>query len=121
MIYKDILAATDTDDLPRMRHDDLCINCGNGWLAHSGWGCYFSATFKDTGTTNRYVTQSMLDSLKAGSDSNREGSAQPSITSFIKGNPESFDLSDWRAWRNSSMKPNECPCGIVRVQCDYHK
>jgi hypothetical protein len=29
------------------------------------------------------------------------------------------DISDYRAWR--SQGPDECPCGIRRAMCSYHK
>lgn len=29
------------------------------------------------------------------------------------------DVSDWRAWSNKT--PGQCPCGIAKSQCDYHK
>ena len=50
------------------------------------------------------------------------GQAVPKLASPAE--PEASEKSvipsDWRQWRNVGMKANECPCGIVRVQCDYH-
>jgi hypothetical protein len=27
----------------------------------------------------------------------------------------------WRTWRDQNRSPNECPCGIVKSLCTYHK
>ncbi len=31
----------------------------------------------------------------------------------------SVDTSDWRAWRHNA--PGDCPCGIVKKDCAYHR
>ena len=29
------------------------------------------------------------------------------------------DISDWKSWAHN--KPGDCPCGISRKMCDYHR
>lgn len=32
---------------------------------------------------------------------------------------EDYNKNDWRAWRHNL--PGECPCGMTRERCDYHR
>lgn len=31
------------------------------------------------------------------------------------------DISDWRAWRDVNRGLDECPCGIHRSRCEFHR
>lgn len=121
MIYNDKYACDDFEECPGCRPDEVCINCGNHWNRHANWGCdeylYFSETFEH----NRYLTQSMIDSIspnttvkqmKMSEVNHSDMYGYPKIT-----NPK--DISDWRNWAHNVS--GECPCGIVRSICEYHR
>jgi hypothetical protein len=38
---------------------------------------------------------------------------------IAKKNIKKYDISDWRAWAHN--KDGDCPCGISRKMCDYHR
>jgi predicted nucleic acid-binding Zn-ribbon protein len=117
MIYKDVKGPYDTEVQPAPRRDEACLNCGEFWGEHNNWGCPDEGplSFSQTTQETRYETQSMRDSL---------GEQQAKTVTLT---PDDFtgypqpkkDLSDWKAWR--SQKPDECPCGTTRSQCDYHR
>jgi hypothetical protein len=44
---------------------------------------------------------------------------QDTWTVYPKINPMPYDICSWQAWAHN--KPTDCPCGIIRSDCDYHK
>jgi hypothetical protein len=42
--------------------------------------------------------------------------ALPKINSIT---PEVYDICHWQAWAHN--KSGDCPCGIVRIDCSYHR
>ena len=47
----------------------------------------------------------------------RDATAKPAEPSA----KTTVNISDWRTWRDTSMKAGDCPCCIPRQQCDYHR
>lgn len=156
MIYKDEDAEYDEEDCPASRYDDPSLNCGKVWRQHSGWGCDLHwigvnsiIDFKDTRETNRYVTQSMLDSISANKPvqwytmgKSHTAQSPASCTEEFRSNltwDEVFkttiterkaeklepketkptDISDWRTW--ARVGEGMCACGINKKDCDYHR
>jgi len=67
MIYKDNNAQYDSLTMPHNRGGyALCLNCGNTWNHHHGWGCikFNVLTFDQLAEDKRYLTKSMKDSIK---------------------------------------------------------
>lgn len=128
MIYKDAKAEFDEDNLPSCRSDEECLNCGAEWDDHCGWSCPGGdeKNFYCLSPEDRYETQSMRASLSAPKVAimvaQQKLKARPlpqakDLSSLPQ--VQTKDLSDWRAWRNQA--PGECPCGIVKTMCDYHR
>ena len=119
MIYKDRDAHKDNALSPGCRDKEDCLHCGEHWGSHEGWACpewsheHGHSTFKGVPEHQRYLTQSMKDSVPQQSIKQilqeKLGSARPTKT----------DISDWRAWAHN--RPGECGCGIAKVDCIYHK
>jgi len=68
MIYKDMYAQDDAAHCPEDRVGELCLNCSRSWLSHFNWACdhyglYANSFFDNVAESNRYLTQSMKDSL----------------------------------------------------------
>lgn len=133
MIYKDNNAQSDTEDHPARRGNELCLNCGKVYSLHYGWRCNGAGidnTFFSVQASNRYLTQSMKDSLNM---NNRPTDPAPTTVKMkaVSTTPASsttmsdeitqqdLDVSDWKNWVHNS--PGECPCGISRRDCTYHK
>lgn len=104
MIYRDSKAKHDTEDCPSPRGGEPCLNCGDYWECHFGWGCENeqSTSFSATSPNERYLTQSMLNSISQ----SMLNSISPSSEKKVN---KTFTLS------------RECPCGIARVDCTYHR
>lgn len=125
MIYKDALSVSDSESCPAKRLED-CLNCAQSWGQHRGWSCTRTRlSFYEIGvSTERYETQSMRDSLSHPkvpiivAQQKPKGWDSLSTPKAPTAKAET-DLSDWRAWRNQA--PGECPCGIVKTMCDYHR
>jgi hypothetical protein len=132
MLYSDMCSIRDTNENPAERLSQKCVNCGHDYHTHYGWSCAFNPKsigyiaymakvppldFNQLLTEERYLTQSMIDSL---------ASVKVGIVT-IKSSPikeearveQVKDISDWRAWAHNI--PGECKCGMQRSQCDYHR
>lgn len=130
MIYKDDNSQYDLEDMPYNRHED-CLNCGQEHSNHFGWICYntlgitdgfgdLSTNFSDYLPTDKYLTQSMKDSIISKSDY---------LISHYKFLSDLADkpahqtakptIDQWQTWAHN--QPGDCPCGIKREVCDYHR
>lgn len=126
MIYKDAHGRDDANDMPWDREEE-CVHCGMHHADHNGWECpdedgdfVHGGTFSSTPSDSRYLTRSMRDSLA--SVSVHVGSIRPKGAPIRTATPmekPKADLSDWRTWAHN--QPGECPCGIHRQQCTYHR
>jgi len=58
---------------------------------------------------NFTVIASRLGGIKTSPQMELTSSSQPDMT----------NLTDWKLWRHNV--PGECPCGISRQDCSYHK
>lgn len=38
-----------------------------------------------------------------------------------KDSPPPSSTLTWRSWRHDATHPGECPCGVPRAVCDYHR
>lgn len=132
MIYGDHNAKDDCEDSPGCRPGDICINCNNSWIFHTGWKCRHSTSistaFSKLPPNERYLTPSMKASLlypNFGTISapmlSMDYLGMPRINPPAKVSPTKpiTDISDWRAWAHN--QPGDCACGINRSQCTYHK
>lgn len=121
MIYSDQYAHLDTEEKPFDRSEH-CLNCGERHGMHYGWSCSeclyeYEGCFSTVHPTNRYETKSMRNTSKS----------QLQFFDVVAVVGDSIeiarkpikDLTDWRAWAHNVE--GECPCGIHRQQCDYHK
>lgn len=137
MIYKDFHAIGDSESTPYDR-GELCLNCNEYWFDHDGWKCsnvkpildgmrYTITDFSQYLSTDRYLTQSMKDSIMSKSEY---------LTSHYKFLLSSLDhqfdelskpthqttkptIDQWQAWAHN--QPGDCACGIKKDSCDYHK
>ena len=99
MIYDDEMSEFDLEVCPANR-EGKCVNCNKTWLQHAGWACdtYIGPkVFSKLESSQRFLVPIMLASKKI---------------------DVSIPLKS-EAWIN--VPPNECPCGIVRADCSYHK
>jgi hypothetical protein len=112
----------DTNDCPAPRKEP-CQNCGKAYAKHFGWACNdddFNFKFSDLMDFEKYVTSDMIDSEGQVSVSFQRKPFKESSKTLNQVKPPIEDQSDdWRAWANN--KPGECPCGIIRHLCTYHK
>lgn len=116
MIYLDSLASSDNPVMPADRKEP-CINCGEMWGYHRGWSCHAACPNQAFNTSKKcYMTKSMRDSIQAQSAT----TTQHVITGI--------DLAADNSSRSTTIdvttkvqKSQECPCGIVRADCTYHK
>lgn len=146
MRYKDKFAHADQEAYPCTRYPERCLNCGKGDYDHSGWACPTDNRIKlliSRGQSPtaidymfsdrdfRYETQSMRDSLQGTSHSASMASGYkvrplPDFNKVVgqavekvKDDLADRQLNDWRAWGHNVK--GDCPCGIAKVQCDYHR
>ena len=131
MIYKDAKASNDGIYYPADRGNEPCINCGNLWGNHHGWGCtrvHMGKNFVNVPEGYRFLTQPMGDSLINPIIQDRMDKALEALEvldakvkriAFPMNKAESKEITEWRISRND--QPGECACGIVRSMCDYHK
>lgn len=113
MIYKDLLSPLDKPDCPANRIGESCLNCGEGFFFHKGWSCDISELYTDFISVlhwNRYETLSMAQSIF-------EDTLKVNVKE--KEVKQKYDISDWRAWGHNVA--GDCPCGIKKTLCDYHK
>jgi len=120
MIYKDAHAHLDTERTPAARHGEACVNCGEWWEEHDGWRCpdavSLYTTFHGLVESERYTTMSMYVSIQNDPPTQRSpATCQESAVQVVV----KADLSDWRTWAHN--RPGDCPCGIARTMCDYHR
>lgn len=118
MIYNDKPANYDVEGCPAKRQDDICLNCGHDWGKHIGWSCpeFSTQEFSNCSPNARYLTQSMLDNIKTNGRAERLMNAYQMIETDKN---ESVKEDSWRAWAHN--KPGDCPCGILRSACEYHR
>ena len=120
MKYFDDLAGLDVECVPGNR-GSKCLNCGRNYWAHSGWKCPTSNSlntyFSQLGPTERYFTAEMKASLYHPLPLPLDFALITPVTP--KDAPQPKDMSDWRNWAHN--RPGDCPCGIVRSRCSYHK
>lgn len=105
MIYKDNFSVNDDEFCPQKREGN-CVNCGKPWSMHSGWSCNpcnVDRSFYSIDGCNRYLVQSMIDSIK-----------EKAIAVKIEKSNDG-----WRVWAHN--KPGDCPCAINANKCDYHR
>lgn len=131
MIYADYYASLDFENKPATRSingkEELCIHCGFGASTHFGWNCdYFSPhyMFQTVPVHQRYLTESMRDSLHCitGNFQMDLNFCDPDQWNFelpLKVKEKKYDISDWQSWAHK--EPGDCPCGIKKEMCDYHK
>lgn len=118
MIYNDQYSFEDTEECPGSRPDEKCLNCGKYWIYHYNWGCDDDLYFSETSENNRYLTQSMINSITPKQmNINLEGKVRNMEINLSI--PDKKDISDWRSWANNYT--GECACGIKKTDCDYHK
>jgi hypothetical protein len=112
MIYLDREHLSDSEKAPAVR-GGRCINCGRYWIDHIGWRCptsnRLSTSFSRLPSVSRFLTQAMIDSLPT----SYVAAPAPATAKTAD------DSDDWRAWRHNA--PGDCPCGIRRQDCDYHR
>lgn len=122
MIYKDAKSREDSLDIPADRGDkEMCLNCGMNWLWHNRWACADwrrlpgddGWSFHAVPPNKRYLTRSMKESR---ADIGTVTCNQPAGSA---GGSSDLDLSDWRTWAHKA--PGDCPCGIKREACDFHR
>ena len=127
MIYNDSQSQNDTEKMPAERDREGCENCGTTFWEHSGWRCPNSSlhgiTFSNLPQEHRYLTASMQASIahtnvKVWEEVLRKGFAAAKLVSKPE-EPKPVDLSDWRAWAHN--KPGDCPCGIAKANCEFHR
>lgn len=129
MIYKDSECQKDTDPMPAERDGEGCENCGTSYWEHDGWRCpnssHRSNHFSNLPSDHRYLTASMQASIvhpthKAWSDALRDAfnEAKQELESKPE-EPKPVDLTDWRTWAHN--KPGDCPCGIAKANCEFHR
>lgn len=144
MIYKDFHAIGDSESTPYDR-GELCLNCNEYWFDHDGWKCsnvkpildgmrYTITDFSQYLSTDRYLTQSMKDSIVS------NASNFASLSSLLRSWKDPIGISSiimdelhvepthqttkptidqWQAWAHN--QPGDCACGIKKDSCDYHK
>jgi alpha-L-arabinofuranosidase len=129
MIYKDADSKCDTEDEPCDR-EEICLNCNEYWTDHYGWKCSrVFASFDSYGntisnfheylSTEKYLTQSMKDSILSKSD---YLISHYKFLSNLADKPAHQTakptIDQWQAWAHN--QPGDCACGIKREACDYH-
>lgn len=141
MIFKDAFASKDRDDMPCSRGvNTLCLNCGNPYFEHYGWSCSRSrpttqSNFSKLSAHEHYITTSMLSSLGYLDDElyfyhkhrasvvldpgRGLGPASPAVPRPVT--PAHAEKPQWLVSRMSSTAPGECPCGVARNICSYHR
>ncbi len=148
MIYKDIFAHRDMLNIPMRRLDDTCINCRKYHFEHDGWRCPSAHAagkqFSNLCPEDSYMTISMLESLgyvvnmrlthpisdhlgkldllfgafRIQLNDKKISATEPKVVKA--GEPvKEVDLTDWRSWAHN--KPNDCPCGIKKIDCEFHR
>lgn len=125
MIYKDNVAGYDATGYPAGRslriggyhQDELCLNCTKTIYYHSGWSCSSNGSrlFSKDNQHSQYLTKTMKDSLTPSINKATTIPAPPESSSIN----QNVDLSDWKSWAHK--KDGDCPCGISRRVCDYHR
>ncbi len=127
MIFNDIHAHRDSEECPAKRQE-ACMNCGHYWDDHIFWSCYDAVEcykFDQAYSGEQYLTQSMLDSIEPPTMQKiqvKQSCAPVTMNTPNLLNPDNRnDLTDWRTWANVNKLPSECPCGIYRNDCSYHK
>lgn len=128
MIFKDYWATWDTEKYPASRQtDDKCLNCGQRRIVHRGWRCddapSGSIFFDDGPRTTCYVTQSMLNSIRMTLEeflASKPAPCGPTVQPPLVVKPTS-ENPQWKTSLNLSMRHGECPCGVARAVCSYHK
>lgn len=153
MIYKDVYSQYDAEFLPYNRNED-CLNCGQEYTDHDGWRCYntpavtdgfgnISGNFSDYLPTDKYLTQSMKDSIMVNNTNNwlnyhkNLGALSAHLSPFFVKTPTigagaspiymnepahqtaKPTIDQWQAWAHN--QPGDCACGIKREACDYHR
>ena len=116
MNYNDSKSQNDIEEMPAERNGEGCENCGTTYWEHSGWRCPNSSqlgiTFSNLPQEHRYLTASMQASIAHTNVKVWEEVSKPE-------EPKPVDLSDWHAWAHN--KPGDCPCGIAKANCEFHR
>lgn len=137
MIYADRAAVDDLESEPVDR-DEPCLNCGGQWWEHNGWICNNSGfirtdcRFSNVPPAYRYLTRGMLDTAGTGHGRNLYLTpnevifiackrAAAAAVDIIARPPRINDRPDWFLSREAGLQPGECPCGIAKQRCAYHK
>jgi len=126
MIFKDYWATWDTEKYPASRQmDDKCLNCSKKRFSHFGWSCVHPGRifFEDVPRSCCYVTQSMLNSIRMTLEeflASNPAPCGPAVQPPLVVKPTS-ENPQWKTSLNLSMRHGECPCGVARAVCSYHK
>lgn len=128
------MSCTWVNEPTKSEKEEICILCGSSWWSHEGWLCPKDPTRNQYGNVRfdvtkipreyRFWTQSMYDLAKQGKYNQLTSHIHHSTTistADIRPSPTSpvAEVPEWRKWQHNA--PGECPCGIVRSMCDYHR
>jgi hypothetical protein len=141
MIYSDAKSANDTDREPACRLG-ACLNCGNGWAYHFGWRCVnipsVEKLFSRLPEKYRFITQEMKDSINgpitqpvptlrspSASESKIVDIFKQDIADYERRNQKQpvakEEVPEWKKWRDANVNTGDCPCGLIRSTCEYHR
>jgi hypothetical protein len=99
----------DTDDYPANRGDHVpCLNCGESWNAHHGWGCtheYLNNKRSEIPADKQYLTTDMSTEQQIKARLKFAAGLSAIIT---QANP---DVPEWKVWRDGNRLPTS-----VRVE-----
>lgn len=116
--YKDAEAHNDRRYRPAVRTEH-CLHCGKSRVCHTGWSCSlaYPDNFDQCPESMRFLTQEMWDSLVLG-----PAVGPVKLVSYdITFTPRSVTTPDDGLKTYANLQPHECPCGIARSGCEYHK
>lgn len=136
MIFADSEAHHDTPSKPAHRPGN-CMQCFRIWKDHHGWACPDSAitmrgrTFENLHAAYRFCTPEMRATVSNAVWSANEkplgsrGLSKPVAPTAAKPVPQppqkSLEVPQWKLSLSLSMKDGECPCGIARSVCSFHR
>ena len=106
------------DDIPADEGD--CLNCNQSWCDHDAWACIHLSYSK------KKIKRSVLPEHLRYLSKKMKAEQFDSIPSTMR-TPEllivkpSSSVCEWKTWRDINRKSNECSCGMIKSNCDYHK
>lgn len=104
----------DDDYCPDSRLEEKCLNCSKVWRDHYGWNCNSKVPTRKSmiAIDQQYLTQDMVDAGKT---------IAPARKRFTKDQINEMFEKGLDKLNNPKTSSKECPCGINRSNCDYHK